>query len=144
MGFRVGYQSVLSRGEEGIEHGPGMLAGISYERTIIPRWLDLEIAVPVATTFAEETIVGVPVDIHVKKPFRVGPRLSPYLALGPAFDFQLLPEVAVFFGGSFAVGAYFFPSPQVGVDFEFDYNVVAEDGTALHELLLMVGPVVRF
>lgn len=147
IGFRVGYLSAFAAGEgelEGqLEHSPALFAGLSYERMLIHNWLELELSVPVAVLFAEQTTVALPIDLHFKKPFHPSPIVSPYVALGPAFDVEVYPDARVFFGGSLAVGTYVWPSRRVGIDIELDYNIVAEDGRPVHELLFAVGPVLR-
>jgi len=144
VGARVGFLSVLAdKGE--LEYLPGLLIGVSYERTVIHEWLEIEASIPVAVLFdGAQRLVALPIDLHFKKPFHPSPKVSPYVALGPAFDVLVAPELKVFFGGSLAVGTYVWPTPRVGIDIELDYNVVAEDRTAVHELLLAAGPVLRF
>lgn len=144
FGVRVGYVSIIEPAEEGAQYVPGFLAGVSYERTLIHEWLEMEASVPVAFGFSEDTTIALPIDVHLKKPFHPSPRVSPYVALGPAFDLQIEPELRVLFGGSAAVGTYVWPSRRVGIDIEFDYNLVVDRGELVHELLLAVGPVFRF
>lgn len=147
LGVRVGYLSILTpsegEGEGGVELRPAVFAGLSYERTLIHEWLELEVSVPLAVVFAEDTELALPMDLHLKKPFHPSPRVSPYLALGPTVDLTVTPELRAAFGASFAVGTYLWPTPRVGVDVELDYNLVAEAGRPVHELLFAVGPVFR-
>ena len=143
IGVRAGLLSIFATPEAELEYRPAFFVGLSYERTLIHNWLELEISVPVALIFEAQTKVALPIDLHFKKPFHPSPRVSPYIALGPAFDFEVHPDARVFFGGSVAVGTYVWPSRRVGVDIEVDYNIVAEEGRPVHELLFAVGPVFR-
>ena len=144
-GVKLGYWSMIPGGAEAQpRYVPGIQVGLFYERTLIHSWLELEVSAPLGLAFAKGVEVFLPLDIHLKKPFHPTPRLSPYVAAGPTFDFKLHPEVKLFFGGSLAVGLYVWISPRVGIDTEVDYNFVAEDHGITHELLVAVGPVVRF
>ncbi len=143
LGFRVGYLSVWGEKDGELEQASAFLAGVSYERTVIHEWLEIEVSVPLAVIFEEETILALPMDLHFKKPFHPVPQISPYLALGPAVDVEVSPQTRAFFGGSFAVGTYVWPSTRVGLDLEVDYNVVAVDGRPAHEFLVAIGPVLR-
>ena len=143
LGAKVGFLSVFED-DEGTAYIPGFLGGVSYERTVVHEWLEIEVSVPVAVLFAsDKTLVAFPIDLHFKKPFHPSPRVSPYVALGPAFDVLVAPEARIYFGGSVAVGTYVWATRRVGIDIELDYNVVAERGRPVHELLLAVGPVFR-
>jgi len=144
VGLRVGFVSLVESPQGGAEYSPGVLVGVSYERTLVHEWLELELTAPVAVAFAEERVVALPIDLHFKKPFHPSPHVSPYLAAGPAFDVQLRPQAAVLFGASVAIGTYVWPTRRVGIDIEVDYNVVAERGKAVHEFVVAAGPVVRF
>jgi hypothetical protein len=144
FGLRVGYLSVIERRAAVTEYTPGLLAGASYERTLIHGWLEIEASVPVAVILTSDTIVALPIDAHLKIPFHPSPAWSPYVAAGPAMDVQVEPDTDVFFGASFAIGTYVWASDQVGIDVEVDYNIVVEDGEPVHEILVAVGPVVRF
>ena len=144
LGVRVGFLSRLEPEDRQLTYEPGAFFGLSYERTLIHEWLEFEVSAPVAVLFGEQTGLALPIDVHLKKPFHPVGWASPYLAVGPTFDVNLRPERAVYFGASFAAGTYLWPTPRIGVDIEFDYNIVAEDGRAVHELLLATGPVFRF
>lgn len=144
VGARVGFLSVLED-DEGVAYIPGILVGLSYERTLVHEWLEVELSVPVAVLWGpDHTLVALPMDLHFKKPFHPSPRWSPYVALGPAFDLLVAPDTRIFFGASVAVGTYVWPTRRVGVDVEVDYNVISERGRPVHELLLAAGPVIRF
>ncbi|MEM6992177.1 MAG: hypothetical protein AAF721_16825 [Myxococcota bacterium] len=143
VGARVGYLSVLESPQQRVEYAPGILFGLSYERTVIHEWLELEIAAPVAFVFSEERIIALPIDVHFKKPFHPSPRVSPYVAVGPAFDVQIKPEAAVFFGASIALGTYVWPASRVGLDIEVDFNLAAERWHPVDLPLVAVGPVFR-
>lgn len=146
LGVRIGYLHAAFNRDGSLVRIPGILAGLSYERTLIPRWLEIEISAPVAVLLEEEhTIVAVPIDVHFKKPFHLSPRVTPYVGIGPALDIEVAPEVKVFYGGSLAVGGYVWFNDSVGLDVEADYNLVVKDDRTLgQELFLAAGPVVRF
>lgn len=146
LGVRIGYLHAAVNRDGHLIRIPGLLAGLSYERTLIPRWLEIEISAPVAVLLEEEhTIVAVPIDVHFKKPFHVSRRLTPYVGIGPALDIEVAPDVKVFYGGSLAVGGYIWFNDSVGLDVEADYNLVVKtDRTLGQELFLAAGPVVRF
>ncbi|MEM6295477.1 MAG: hypothetical protein AAGA54_29655 [Myxococcota bacterium] len=144
VGLRIGYLGVIEPGSEETETRSALFIGLSYERTVIHEWLEVELSTPVAISFDDDPLLSFPIDVHLKKPFHPAPWVSPYVAVGPTFDVTIRPETAVFFGGSFAVGTYIWPSSRVGIDVELDYNIVAEDGRAIHEVLFAAGPVLRF
>lgn len=146
IGARIGYLHAAVNRDGALVRIPGFLAGLSYERTLVPRWLEVEISVPVAVLLEEEhTVVAIPIDVHFKKPFHLTRRVTPYVGIGPALDVEVAPEVKVFYGGSLAVGGYVWFSDSVGLDVEADYNLVVKtDRTLGQELFLAAGPVVRF
>ncbi len=143
LGVRAGFLSVFDPGPDERGLYPGFLAGISYERTLVHEWLELEISVPVAIVTGEETVVGLPIDLHLKKPFHPSPRFSPYVALGPAFDIEVRPQRRLAVGGSLAAGTYVWLSSQVGFDVELDYNLVALEGRPIHGAFVAAGMVFR-
>jgi hypothetical protein len=118
--------------------------GINYERSIVPELLEAELSVPVAVSPQDGGRVALPVDLHFKIPFHPSQRLSPYLAAGPAFDFDLAPETGVLWGGSLAGGTYLWLEERAGLDIEADANLVFEGKERVFEVLLAVGPAVRF
>lgn len=145
FGAKAGTMTVFEPIEEGgIEPFPAFIVGLFYERTLIHDWLEMEISVPFAVGFAEETFYYIPIDIHLKKPFHPSPKLAPYIAVGPAFDWILTPQMRLLFGGSFALGSYVWPKERLGMDIEFDYNVVATPHGAAHEFIFAAGPAYRF
>ncbi len=146
LGVRIGYLHAAFNRDGSLVRIPGILAGLSYERTIVPRWLEIEISAPVAVLLEDEhTIVAVPIDVHFKKPFHLSPRVTPYVGIGPALDIEVAPELKLFYGGSLAVGTYVWFNDSVGLDVEADYNLVVKDDQTLgQELFLAAGPVVRF
>lgn len=125
--------------------GAGMI-GLFYERSVLHEWLEIEISIPIGAGRNEgETEIFMPIDVHFKKPFHPAPWIAPYIGLGPAFDVFLAPEPEIYFGGSVAIGTYIWPHrANVGIDIEFDYNILAFEGAPAHEFLFAVGPVWRF
>lgn len=148
VGFKAGSLSIWRpEADGGGQYVPAWLFGVSYERTLVEHWLELEVTVPVAVTVAPgaEQEILLPIDIHLKKPFELSPTVTAYLAAGPAFDVTIRPKLgSVYFGASFAAGLYWWFAPTVGVDLQGGYNVVAENGRAMQELIVQAGPVFRF
>jgi hypothetical protein len=145
IGAKAGSMTVFEPIEEGgVEPFPALVVGLFYERTLIHNWLELEISVPLGVGFAEKTFYYIPTDIHLKKPFHPSPKLAPYIAVGPAFDWILTPSMKLLFGGSFALGSYVWPKDGLGIDIEFDYNVVATRHGPAHEFIFAAGPAYRF
>lgn len=144
VGFRVGYLAALSDAGGGTRLTSFAYLGVMLERTVIHDVLELEISVPVAIAPGREVEIAMPVDVHLKVPFHPSPRWSPYVALGPALDVIFTPESDVLFGVSSAVGTYYWFSERTGVDVELDYNLLLGHGHPVHELLIAVGPVLRF
>lgn len=148
LGFKAGPMLVLEPSHDDTHSMvsiPAGFAGVFFERTLVHDWLELEVTVPVGMAEVEgRTVLFVPLDIHFKKPFHPLPWLAPYVGAGPALDI-FVHEAKVYAGGSFTAGAYIWPGHQhVGVDVELDYNVLAFEGSAAHEMLFACGPVWQF
>ena len=142
VGVRAGYVAVKDSDEDRVVSF--IYAGVGYERTLVHRFLELEISVPVAIAPGPELEVGMPIDVHLKIPFHPSDRVSSYIALGPSVDLVVVPELEVMAGGSIAAGTYIWFSSRVGIDVEIDYNLVFGRGHLAHEGLLATGPVLRF
>ncbi len=149
LGIKVGSVLVVEPegGPDGGPHSfPAWTAALFYERSLVHNWLELELATPVGVGMtADETHVFLPLNFHLKKPFHPTPSLSPYVGVGPMMDLYLAPEVRVAFGGSLSVGTFIWPprSP-IGIDLDVEYDLVAVEGKAAHEVMLAMGPIWRF
>ena len=144
VGFRVGYLGLSEPFEGEREFASFVFFGLSYERTVIHEWLEIEVSVPLAVGLSNADAATMPMDLHFKIPFHPSPFWSPYVAVGPSVDVVLKPETEVFFGVSFAIGTYLWLSPQAGIDIEVDYNVLFNGGEQIREFLFAIGPVYRF
>jgi len=146
VGLRVGYLGVSeAAAADEREFLSFVFVGVSYERTLIHERLEAEVSVPVALPTGDEGNTTMPIDLHFKVPFHPIESLSPYVAAGPSLELVFADaQTEALFGLSFAAGTYCWFTPRVGVDVEVDYNLVFRDGEQDHEILVAVGPVLRF
>ena len=140
LGLKLGHLSMWEFEEDQRKYSQFSLAAGSYERVVIPGWLELELTVPVAVSLDESSSILFPIDLHLKKPFHPSAAFSPYVALGPAVDIRVRPEMDLAFGVSMAIGTYWWTLSTLGVDLEIDYNVVTEAGSAGAFLAISDGP----
>ena len=115
--------------------------GLAYERTLIQRWLELEVSTN--ALFAEDGVV-LPLDIVFKKPFHVSHRFDPFLGLGAVVAFGVGEERFGAPGAIASGGMYVWASPRWGASFELDFAAVREPHAWLYELEFAMGPVLRF
>lgn len=141
---RTGYFAMIETRGVGVDAAEGVAAEISYERTLIPRWLVTEFSVPVAVTFDDDIGVNLPMSLRFKKPFRTTKRVQPYIAGGLAFSADLEPHDELWLGLSAAVGTFIWPTRHVGIDIGIDYNILEAEGPPVHQLFLGFGPAFRF
>ena len=99
---------------------------IMFEASLIEGWLTLGLSVS-ALKGAEGA--EVPIDLLIKKPFKLAPAVEMIVGIGPEFLYVSTAEGPnVFVGGELAVGFLFWPSKHVGFWIEPAYDLVAKDG----------------
>jgi hypothetical protein len=110
---------------EGSFH-PGANVFLEYEA--IENWLELELG---ASLLAAERGVEVPVDLLLKKPFRLSRGVEFMAGLGPEIVHVTGTDRDGTFGGiEFALDFMFWPSQRFGLWFEPSYDVVFRSGTS--------------
>lgn len=123
--------------------GPQGGFGFFYERTLVPKWLELEFS---ANFLGTRTGPHIPLDLVLKKPFHVSHRFDPYVGVGAAVTFGLGEERFVAPGIVGSVGWYTWINERWGWLVEFDYAASAEPEPEgwVHEIEGTTGPLVRF
>jgi len=138
IGLKFISSAALSEGENLALWG----AGIFYEREVIQDWLEIELNVPV---IGDRDHVILPLDIVLKIPWHASPYVTPYVGVGPGLDVIFHEgETEVFGAIASVVGLYVWFDMVFGVDIEFSYSIVFEEGHIVHELIPSLGPVVHF
>ena len=129
--------SVFNRGHDEQYYGPG----IFLERVLIPHLLETEV-----TTAAAMNSHGVlvPVDILLKKPFNLHPRVEPFIGAGLALAIHVADGHALMYPGAiFSGGTSIWLSRHVGLTLEVDYSMMSHEGLTT-ELELAAGAAWRF
>lgn len=127
----------LGQGDASPEGG----IGVAYERTIIPRWLELEVS---ANALLQPDGAVLPLDVVLKKPFHVSHRFDPFVGLGAIVAFGVGEERFVAPGAIASGGMYVWGGRRWGWSFELDFAAVKEPEAWLLELEFASGPVIRF
>jgi hypothetical protein len=110
---------------EGSFH-PGASVFLEYEA--IENWLELELG---ASLLAAEHGVEVPIDLLLKKPFRLSRGVEFMAGLGPEIVHVTGTDRDGTFGGiEFALDFMFWPSQRVGLWVEPSYDVVFRGGVS--------------
>ena len=123
------------------ENASGAGVGVLIERSVIPRWLEIELST--STVFIDDHTI-IPMDLLLKKPFHFTENFSPYLAVGPTIAFNVTKKkTEIGIGAAFIVGTYIWFSQYIGLDVEVDYAILEENGL-VHELTFAAGPLLRF
>lgn len=96
--------------------------GVSVVVPVIPHQLEIE---GIFHSLFPEGGVEFPIDVLIRKPFRVAPRFEPYIGLGgTVVPFREEEESGVRFGVATAAGADFWIQRHVGFFAEFNYNLL--------------------
>ncbi|MEM6294359.1 MAG: hypothetical protein AAGA54_24000 [Myxococcota bacterium] len=115
--------------------------GVAYERTLVPRWFELEVSFN--TMFTESGPV-LPLDIVFKKPFHLSHRFDPFVGLGGIVAFGVGEESFVAPGLIASAGMYVWAGRRWGASAEVDYAALREPEHWIYELEFAAGPVLRF
>ena len=115
--------------------------GFAYERTLVPRWLELEISM---NALFSEAGPALPVDVLLKKPFHASHRFDPFVGLGAVVVFGVGEEKFVAPGAIAATGMYVWANTRWGASAELDFAAVNEPHGWVYELEFAAGPVLRF
>jgi hypothetical protein len=113
---------------------------IGLERVLLPGWLEVELSVLIAPGTGGLTL---PIDLVLKKPFELSPRLEGFIGLGLATEWYEAGEQATAYGAASQLGAYYWLEPHFGLAFEGEYNLLLHPETA-HEFVLASGAAFRF
>jgi hypothetical protein len=117
--------------------GPGLI----YELTAIPHWLELELAA--ATLFSSEE-TKIPIDVMLKKPFRISRIVDLFAGAGPMLNLAIRDDKThVHPGLIVSTGVFLWLQDNFGLLFELDYAFVVEHDGA-HEVEAAVGVATRF
>jgi hypothetical protein len=115
-----------------LELGDGSLhpgANVMVEWDAVENWLELEIG---ASMLAANRGVEVPIDLLVKKPFKLAPWAEFMVGIGPEIVIVSNPTTkATYFGAEFALDVMFWPwGRRVGLWVEPEYDLVFHDGAS--------------
>ena len=92
----------------------------------IDNWLELELGV---AALAAEGGVEVPMDLLIKKPFRLARRVELMVGLGPELVlYRRTPKDGEFFALEVAADFMFWPSRHVGLWIEPSYELTVRNG----------------
>lgn len=115
----------------------GLNAMLEWET--IDNWLELELG---ASILAADGGIELPVDLLVKKPFRLSPRIEYMVGVGPEITRVSNPSTtAARFGAEAALDVMFWPTHRIGGWVEPAYEVAFHDGVS-QSLGLNVGVIV--
>jgi hypothetical protein len=120
----AGAAAELELGNAGLH--PGLNVFIEYEA--IENWLELELGVSV---LAAEGGLEIPVDLLVKKPFRLTRHLELMIGIGPQIvRISGTDKNGTFIGGELVFDFMFWPTRHVGLWLEPAYAFVFRDGVS--------------
>jgi len=114
-----------------------------YERSLIPRWLELEVGAGAFVT-SDGKDASYPVEVLFKKPFELGHLATLYLAAGPTVIVEAEVKTRATPGYVTMMGAYLWPTDAFGFDTELAYGGLFEPAGYAHEVTFAMGPAVRF
>jgi len=107
------------------------------EWDIIENWQELEVA---ASLLAGDKGVEVPIDLIVKKPFRLTQSVELMLGIGPELVRLSTPaKKTTYVGGQAAIDFMFWPSHRFGLWVEPTYDLVFQNTTLSHGIGSMGG-----
>ena len=129
--FELGWAGDWSRAE-GLHHG-GTLA---VEVTPIENWLELEIGF---TAIRAEDSTEMPIDVLLKKPWRLSPKMEFMIGVGPELIHTTGPEPKTFWGVSAVLDLMLWPKKNIGWYIEPGYELTLRDGSKHHGLSIAAG-----
>jgi hypothetical protein len=113
---------------------------LSYERVLIPGWLEGEVSVLFAPGTGGLTL---PVDLLLKKPFELSRRIELFAGLGLASEWFEAGERETAYGLGTQVGGQYWLEPEWAIGLEAEYNLLLHPETA-HEVVVAAGLAFRF
>jgi hypothetical protein len=131
-----------SEGEAGAEGEVLQRAGvaISYERVLIPGWLEAEIT---ALFAPGEGGLTLPVDLVLKKPFELTHEWEAFVGLGLATEWFEAGEQETAYGLGTQLGGHYWLDEHFAIELEGEYNLLLHPETA-HEVVVAAGGAFRF
>ena len=120
----VGGAGELELGDRSLHPG----VNIMVEWDAVENWLELEVG---ASVLSADHGVEVPIDLLVKKPFRLARWAELMVGVGPEVVQTTGPNRGTFFGGELALDLMFWPwGRRVGLWVEPAYDLVFHDGAS--------------
>jgi hypothetical protein len=110
-------------------------ASLSYERVLIPGWLEGEVSVLLAPGEGGLTL---PVDILLRKPFGLSPKVGVFLGPGLASEWFEAGEPETAYGVGTQVGGQYCLAPLLAIAVEAEYNLLLQPDIA-HEVVVAAG-----
>jgi hypothetical protein len=129
-------------GEAGAEGELLQRAGvaISYERVLVPGWLEAEIT---ALFAPGEGGLTLPVDVVLKKPFELTHEWEAFVGLGLATEWFEAGEQETAYGLGTQLGGHYWLDEHFAIELEGEYNLLLHPETA-HEVVVAAGGAFRF
>jgi len=137
----VGVRGVQVAQSHGDASSLGSGVGAFYERSVVPGWVELELAL---TGEQVEDHRALPMEVMLKLPVEIAPTVAAFVGVGPSLTIASGEHGAESHLGVIgAVGMNVWPSERWGIDIEIDYTTYldAEGGRAVG---LAAGPMARF
>jgi hypothetical protein len=113
---------------------------ISYERVLIPGWLEAEIT---ALFAPGEGGLTLPIDLVLKKPFEFTREVEAFVGLGLATEWFEAGEQETAYGLGTQLGAHYWLDEHFAIEVEGEYNLLLHPETA-HEVVAAAGGAFRF
>lgn len=86
----------------------------------------------------------VTLDLLAKRSFEFE-RFNPYVGIGPSLSIDILEEeTTTAVGATLGAGGYYWLTDHIGVDVDVAYSLISRGPSTGQELVIAVGPVVRF
>jgi hypothetical protein len=127
-----------AEGEGELLQRPGI--AISYERVLVPGWLEAEITALFAPGAGGLTL---PVDLVLKKPFEFSHEWEAFVGLGLATEWFEAGEQETAYGLGTQLGAHYWLDEHFAIEVEGEYNLLLHPETA-HEVVAAIGGAFRF
>jgi hypothetical protein len=113
---------------------------ISYERVLVPGWLEAE----VTALFAPgEGGLTLPVDLVLKKPFEFTHEWEAFVGVGLATEWFEAGEQETAYGLGTQLGGHYWLDEHFALEVEGEYNLLLHPETA-HEVVAAAGGAFRF
>lgn len=121
--FGLGGAAELELGDGSVRPG----GNVMVEWDIIENWLEFEVG---ASLLTADKGAQVPIDLLVKKPFRLARGVDFMIGIGPEVVRVTGSNKGTFFGGEVALDFMFWPSQFIGFWVEPTYDLVWHDGVS--------------